>query len=77
LSPTDGKDRPERERDRDPDASPTITPSASPEGADLRATGATLPENDSGPPFGLLVAVVLGVALGAAGWWRARRGAAG
>jgi len=75
LAPTDGKEEREgeRRRERERDPSPTVEPSTSPEAADLRATGATLPEDGGGPPVGLLIAVVLGAALGAAGWWRARR----
>ena len=69
----------ERERERDRTASPTPspTPVAGTDDEDLRAAGATVPDDAGGPPFGLVAAIALGLALAGAGWWRVRRSAGG
>ena len=69
----------ERERERERTASPTPspTPVAGTDDEDLRAAGATVPDEGSGPPIGLIAAIALGLALAGAGWWRARRSTGG
>jgi hypothetical protein len=64
----------ERERDREVVAEPDAAPAATTDDGELRATGTQLP-TDEGPPIGLAAAIALGLALGAAGWWRIRRAA--
>ena len=68
--------RRDRERDRDREPSPSRVATPPPDDAELRATGAQLPEDGGGPAAALLVALALGAGLGAAGWWRIRRSGA-
>ena len=64
----------ERQREREREATPTPVTSATPaDDAELRATGARLPDDADGPATGLLAALALGLGVGAAGWWRIRR----
>jgi len=75
----DEPQRDERERSDTPTA--TVTGSADGDPTDagderLRAAGSSIPAG-GGPPLGMLLAIVLGVGLAVAGWWRVRTSGAG
>jgi hypothetical protein len=62
---------------RSPRPSATTAPEAPDAGQDtLRAAGTTTPDG-SGPPIGVLLAILAGLGLATAGWWRVRGRAGG
>ncbi|HEX6132259.1 MAG TPA: hypothetical protein VF044_11060, partial [Actinomycetota bacterium] len=67
----DERDRADADGDRGGGAS--TAPPVADDGTDdvIRATGASVPASD-GPPAGLVAALVVGIALGVAGWRRLR-----